>query len=155
MHSPSPGALPGDCRQRTMGRSEAEAMIDPKPAGTGSVATRPAAIDCDVHCEVPNVEALFPYLPAYWVEHIQQTLFKGPVASYYPSRTAGGGAEGRLPPETPKASSLKVVQDELLDPTGAELAILNCLYAVDSLNNPDAAVALSSAVNDWLINEWL
>src|SRR5581483_1523343 len=75
--------------------------------------------------------------------------------SYYPSRTAGGGAEGRLPPETPKASSLKVVQDELLDPTGAELAILNCLYAVDSLNNPDAAVALSSAVNDWLINEWL
>ncbi len=130
-------------------------MIEPQPAGTGSVATRPAVIDCDVHCEVPNVEALFPYLPAYWVEHIQQTLFKGPNASYYPSPTAGGGAEGRLKAETPRASNVKVVQDEVLNPTGAEHAVLNCLYAIDSVLNPDAAVAMASAVNDWLIAEWL
>jgi predicted TIM-barrel fold metal-dependent hydrolase len=130
-------------------------MIDPQAAGAGSVATRPARIDCDVHCEVPNVEALFPYLPAYWIEHIQQTLFKGPVATYYPSPSAGGGAEGRLPHQTPPASSLRVVQDDLLDPAGLQHAVLNCLYAIDSLNNPDAAVAMASAVNDWLIAEWL
>ena len=40
---------------------------------------RPAAIDCDLHNNVPNVRALFPYLPVYWREHINQTLFKGPV----------------------------------------------------------------------------
>ena len=32
--------------------------------------------------------------------------------------------------------------------------MLNCLYAIDSLHNPDAAVALASAVNDWQIAEW-
>src|SRR5687768_17474151 len=94
-------------------------MIEAQAAGAGNAATRPALIDSDVHCEVPKVEALFPYLPDYWVEHIQQTLFKGPVDSYYPSKTAGGGPEGRRTDGAAPASSLKVVQDELLDPSGA------------------------------------
>ena len=131
-------------------------MIEPQAAGADRIATRPALIDCDAHCEVPKVDALFPYLPAYWVEHIQQTLFRGIAVSYYPSKASQGvGPEGRQQVQAPPGSSLKQVQDELLDPSGAERAILNCLYAVDSLNNPDAAVAMSSAVNDWLINEWL
>src|SRR5215210_6888863 len=97
-----------------------------------------------------------PYLPAYWVEHIQQTLFKGPVDTYYPSKTAmAAGPDGRRSDEAPPASSLKQIQDDVLDPSGAERAVLNCLYAVDSLHNPDAAVAMASAVNDWLIAEWL
>lgn len=33
--------------------------------------------------------------------------------------------------------------------------ILNCIYAIDGLHNPDAAIALAGAVNDWLIAEWL
>src|SRR5215213_5649266 len=130
-------------------------MIEAQATGAGTVATRPALIDSDVHCEVPKVEVLFPYLPAYWVEHIQQTMFKGPTDSYYPSKTAGGGPEGRMVGSAPPGSSLQTVQDELLNPSGAEHAILNCLYAIDSLNNPDAAVAMASAVNDWLIAEWL
>jgi predicted TIM-barrel fold metal-dependent hydrolase len=130
-------------------------MIEAQAAGTGSAATRPALIDSDVHCDVPKVDALFPYLSDFWVEHIQQTLFKGPVDSYYPSKVSGGGPEGRRTDGVAQASSLQVVQEELLDPSGAAHAILNCLYAVDSLNNPDAAVAMASAVNDWLIAEWL
>ncbi len=43
----------------------------------------------------------------------------------------------------------------MLDPLGIETAILNCLYAIDSLHNPEAAVAFASAVNDWQIAEWL
>ena len=38
---------------------------------------------------------------------------------------------------------------------GVETAILTCDYAVDSIRNPDAAAALASAVNDWLVDEWL
>jgi predicted TIM-barrel fold metal-dependent hydrolase len=130
-------------------------MIETRAADAGTAATRQALIDSDVHCEVPKVDALFPYLKGHWVEHIQQTLFKGPVDSYYPSKTAGGGPEGRRTDGAAPASSLEIVQQELLDPSGAEHAILNCLYAIDSLNNPDAAIAMASAVNDWLIAEWL
>ena len=131
-------------------------MIEAQAAAPGESATRPALVDCDVHIEVPRVEALFPYLPAYWIEHIEQTLFKGPVDSYYPSKTTmGGGAEGKRSTEIPPISNLAAVQEQLLDPTGAAHAILTSLYAIDSLNNPDAAVAMASAVNDWLIAEWL
>ena len=41
-------------------------------------------IDSDVHNEVPNAQALFPYLADYWIEHITNTLFKGPTDTYYP-----------------------------------------------------------------------
>ena len=33
--------------------------------------------------------------------------------------------------------------------------MLCCTYAVDSLHNPDAAIAFASAVNDWQVSEWL
>jgi len=35
-------------------------------------------IDCDLHNEVPNIRALFPYFAPHWIEHIENTLFKGP-----------------------------------------------------------------------------
>ena len=36
-----------------------------------------------------------------------------------------------------------------------ETAVASCLYAVDSIHNPDVAAALAQAVNDWLTHEWL
>jgi hypothetical protein len=33
--------------------------------------------------------------------------------------------------------------------------VLCCAYAIDSIHNPDAAVALARACNDWQIAEWL
>ncbi len=53
-------------------------------AGASGAETERAVIDCDVHVDVPNVEALFPYLPPYWVEHVRQTVFKGPTDYPYP-----------------------------------------------------------------------
>ena len=43
----------------------------------------------------------------------------------------------------------------MLDPWQTEIAILTCLYAVESVHNPDAAAALAAAVNDWQVAEWL
>jgi hypothetical protein len=48
-----------------------------------------------------------------------------------------------------------LLRDQVLDPLGVEVAILNCLYAIDSLHNPEAAASFASAVNDWQIAEWL
>jgi predicted TIM-barrel fold metal-dependent hydrolase len=114
------------------------------------------SIDCDVHNEVPRGEALFPYLPDYWIEHLTNTLFKGPTEAPYPPGAPVAARPGSKPADgTPAGSSLSLLQEQVLDPTGVDYAVLNCLYAVDSLHNPDAAVALASAVNDWQIAEWL
>lgn len=114
-----------------------------------------ALIDCDLHNAVPQVEALFPYLSEYWVEHVQQSVFKGPGMGYYPPRAPVTARDGTAPPDGPPGSSLALLREQALDPLGVEVGILNCLYAIDTLHNPEAAVAFASAVNDWLIAEWL
>jgi predicted TIM-barrel fold metal-dependent hydrolase len=148
-------------------------MIEAELGGNGRTATAQAAIDAAVHNDVPTTRALFPYLPEYWVEHVENTLFKGPTEFYYPpnspiaaragSRPAGADAEapvaGRsgavLAAGTPPASKLPLVREQVLDARGLEAAILVSPYPIDSLHNPDAAVAFASAVNDWQVAEWL
>jgi predicted TIM-barrel fold metal-dependent hydrolase len=115
-------------------------------------------IDSDVHNEVPNAQVLFPYLADYWIEHITNTLFKGPTEHYYPPQSPVAARTGSSPPGGgPAGSTLALIQEQVLGPpgSGVDYAVLNCLYAIDSLHNPDAAVALASAVNDWQIAEWL
>lgn len=115
-----------------------------------------AVIDCDLHNAVPSAEALFPYLDDHWREVIQTSQFKGPTDTAYPP-----GAATSLRPSIasaggpPPGSTLSLVQEHVLDPLEAEVGILTCVYAVDSIKNPDAAVAVSAAVNDWQIEEWL
>ena len=105
----------------------------------------PSVIDADLHIDAPPIEALFPYLEEHWIEHVTNTMFKGPLVHYYPSRS----------PITSRGPSLEGLREEVLDPRGVEIAISSCLYAVDSVHNPDAAAALASALNDWQIHEWL
>jgi uncharacterized protein len=119
-------------------------------------ATRDAAlIDCDVHLTVPNVQALFPYLPQHWVEHVEQSVFKGAGTTYYPPRAPVAARPGSTLPDGPAGSSLDLLRAQILDPLNVDVAITNCLYAIDSLHNPEAAIAFARAVNDWQIAEWL
>src|ERR1700694_4952220 len=113
-------------------------------------------IDCDIHNTVPSVEALFPYLSEHWREYIRPSAFKGPVDTAYPLRAPTTVAPGvTVPDGKPPGSSLELIQKDVLDPWDVQFGILNCAYAVDSLHNPDTAAALTWAVNDWLIAEWL
>ena len=116
----------------------------------------PAVIDADIHNVVPATTALFPYLPEHWREHITNTLFKGPVDSAYPRKPPTTARPGSIPPDKkPAGSNLEHLRNQILDPLNVEIGILNCTYEVESLHNPDAAVALARAVNDWTIEEWL
>lgn len=128
-------------------------------------------IDAAVHNEVPSTKALFPYLPPYWVEHVQNTMFKGPTEFYYPptspiaavpgSRPAGQPGDGPTgarpgagqPSVIPAGSDLELLRTQVLQ--DVELAVLCSPYPVDSLHNPDAAIAFARAFNDWQIAEWL
>jgi uncharacterized protein len=131
----------------------------------------PTTIDAAIHNDVPSSKALFPYLPPYWVEHVQNTMFKGPTEFYYPptspiaarpgSRpegTAGDAPTGARPGAglatvVPAASDLDLVRTQALD--AVDYAVMCSPYPVDSLHNPDAAIAFARAVNDWQIAEWL
>jgi len=131
-------------------------MIEAPAATPGDRPTRRLLIDCDLHNNVPNVQALFPYLPALWREHITQTLFKGAGETSYPKNAPTTARPGSRPADDGVAGSeLALLREQVLDPLGVEYGILNCPYAIDSLHNPDAAIALASAVNDWQIAEWL
>jgi len=148
-------------------------MIETQPTGGRGAATGQAVIDAAVHNEVPSTRALFPHLPDYWVEHVTNTMFKGPTEYYYPQNSPIAARPGSRPPADdvaapinartraaaaagpPPASTLGVVRDQVLDAAGVQAAILCSPYPVDSLHNPDAAVAFASAFNDWLIAEWL
>ena len=130
-------------------------MTDTLPASASKGATERALIDSDVHVEVPRADVLFPYLPEHWIEHIQQSRFKGPTDTAYPPRAPTAARPGSRPADGPAGSDLSLLRTQALDSPGVERAVLNCAYAIDSLHHPDAAVALASAVNDWLIAEWL
>jgi len=112
-------------------------------------------VDCDVHNYPASPEALHPYLPAHWREHLEQTVFKGASEpTVYPPNAPTTVRPDARPAEGPPGSSLELLREHLTA-TGASVAILNCAYAVDSLRHPDAAVAFARAVNDWQIAEWL
>lgn len=112
-------------------------------------------IDCDVHDEVPGVEALFPYLSAHWLEYCRQSAFHGPVDTAYPPHAPTSVGPLWRDREPRPATSVEAVRDQLLDPLGVDLAVLNCTYAVESIHNPDTAAAIAAAVNDWQRVEWL
>ncbi len=102
-------------------------------------------IDVDVHIPNPRLRDLLPHLPEHWVEHFTNTLDKGASQQYYPPRSPLAGRPG----------DLGDLHRAVFEQGGAELAIASCLYAVDSIHNPDVAVALAAAVNDWQVREWL
>jgi predicted TIM-barrel fold metal-dependent hydrolase len=115
-------------------------------------------IDVDVHVNVPSIAHLRQYLSDHWAEFVVEAGFSGPfgVATIYPRgapttvRDEWRPADGRAP-----ASDLELVREQVLDAGGAERAILNCYYAIESVRHPDLALALAQGVNDWLIAEFL
>jgi predicted TIM-barrel fold metal-dependent hydrolase len=120
-------------------------------AGEGPV------IDADVHVNVPSHEALSPYLSSLWRQVIAEREWEAPAGQdiTYPPNAPSTCLEAWRPPDGRlPASSLDLVQEQILDPCALERAVLTCYYAVDSIRNPDWAKALASAVNDWLISDW-
>jgi uncharacterized protein len=113
-------------------------------------------IDCDVHANVPSLEVLFPYLDPMWVDYMRERGWNGPVVSvaYPPGAETTARPEWRPPTGLP-ASDVSLLRQHILDPWNVEKAVLNCYYAIDSLRHPDWAAALASAVNDWIIDQWL
>ena len=114
-----------------------------------------AAIDCDVHPQVPSFKALFPYLEPYWRDSFQERGIPGFESNSYPPnaplsarpdfRGKGGSA----------ATDVKALGAQVFDQWHSQLAICNCLYGVELIFSEDMAAAVARGVNDWIAKEWL
>ena len=109
--------------------------------------TEPTRIDADVHAIAPSTDELAPYLTRHWRDYLKENGFHRPSSvgmSYPPS--------SRISPDG-GGSHLAEVQRDVL--TRSSLAIVNCYYGTEGVRHPFMAAALSTAVNEWLREEWL
>lgn len=125
--------------------------IDRDAIWTGSI------IDVDVHANVPNIQTLYPYLNELWVDWIEERGWKGPMhwMGHYPPASERACRKEWRPADEFPASNVDLLRRHILDPWRVDYAIVNCYYGLEGLRHPDWAAALVSAVNDWLIDQWL
>jgi predicted TIM-barrel fold metal-dependent hydrolase len=125
-----------------------------EPAEDG-VTARLHTIDCDVHINVPNMQALLPHLDDFWrASVVDRGLNSLESASYPPNAPITARPEWRGPAGAPP-DTLDMLRSQALDRWGPGIAIGNCLYGVQLLFSEDMAAAFAKAVNDWVAKEWL
>jgi predicted TIM-barrel fold metal-dependent hydrolase len=132
-------------------------------AGAALLGARPRAevwdgpvIDVDVHAVVPSLEALTPYLSDVMHTHIKERGWMGPIDTYtYPPGLSSSVRAEWQPSDGRKAATdVELLREHVLDPWDVDRAIVNCYYPLDA-GHPDVAASLASAINDWLVAEWL
>src|SRR5687768_7478096 len=111
-------------------------------------------IDCDAHVPTPTVAQLAPYLPDHWNEYIANAGFNGTMAvsSTYPLGAATSGSS-RLGANLEE--SLSNLRTASLGDNGNARTVVSTHYGVEAIQPPDFTVALSRAVNDWMIGDCL
>jgi predicted TIM-barrel fold metal-dependent hydrolase len=114
-------------------------------------------IDCDVHHSWTSVSDVIPYLSKYWAHYIEESRFRGFPGAPYPKGSGGGVRTDARPPDgRPTGSVPEMVQRQLLDEFGVDIAVLTgTFYNTGMLPNPSFATALARAINDWMIDHWL
>ncbi len=114
-----------------------------------------SAIDCDVHANVPSMQALLPYLDEQWRDSvIDRGLNSLESISYPPNAPLTSRADWRGKAGEPP-NTLDKLRTHALDRWNIDVAICNCLYGVQLLFSEDMAAAFAKAVNDWVAHEWL
>ena len=102
----------------------AEAAPVQETTGAGKAWTRPALIDCDLHNELHgDVQALLPYLPQRWREHVETFGARGPAGAYYP-RFMDHRQDARPPSGRRAGSDVSFTRAHYLDPYNVAYGIL-------------------------------
>jgi predicted TIM-barrel fold metal-dependent hydrolase len=115
-----------------------------------------AVIDCDIHPALKSPKALHPYLSERWRQHRDTIGDRGFGGSYYPRANPNAARTDAWPPNgLPPGSDLDFTRYQLLDAWDLDFGVLQPLLGAGALRNHDYAAALSRAINDWQIAEWL
>jgi len=112
-------------------------------------------VDTDVHIAPRSIDALHPYLDARWRDYLRESGIQSLESDLYPPRSPLSSIPGARPADGPPGSDPDLLRRQLLDPWGVRTAITHCTYGVDGIHNPDWAVAMARALNDWQRAEWL
>ena len=115
----------------------------------------PGTIDCDVHPNVPSLQALLPHLDEHWQETVTARGMDELNSISYPANSPLTARPDWRPAKGKPAATLAQVRAEHLDAFGVQTAILNPLYGVQLLFSDDMAAAFARAVNRWTAAQWL
>ena len=117
--------------------------------------TRAAIVDSDIHPATASDSTLLAYLPARWHYQYQTFGARGYPGSYYPRNSPMAARTDSWPPSgLPAGADLPFLRQQLLDEWNVAIGILNPLAPVHT-PLADYSAALATAVNDWIIAEWL
>ncbi|MBV9981823.1 amidohydrolase family protein [Bradyrhizobium sp.] len=133
-------------------------MTGNRPTGPDPSASFAGAIDCDLHPAVPSMSVLLPYLDDYWREMVSVRALDRLNLSLtsYPQNAPISCRPDWMPDGGAKpGSSLKAMQEHVLDRFELRFGILNCLYGAQVFHSEDMAAAFCRATNDWIRDEWL
>ncbi|WP_200305507.1 amidohydrolase family protein [Paracraurococcus ruber] len=113
------------------------------------------AIDCDLHPALPGCMALLPYLDQHWREEITSRGLDNLDLSLWPPEAPLSVRQDWRPATGLAAGNLDLLREQVLEPFGTGIGILNTLFGAPALHNIDMAAALCRATNDWVAREWL
>jgi len=117
--------------------------------------TKVRVVDGDIHNAAASEQALYPYLSERWREHHRQFGLRAYAGGVYPRANLNAARTDAWPPSgLPPGSDLPFLQQQLLDAWDMEYGICNPIF-INQGPHVEYNAALSRAVNDWQIAEWL
>jgi predicted TIM-barrel fold metal-dependent hydrolase len=127
------------------------AAVNHSPAGI---------VDCDIHVLPKTPRDILPFLSQRWQAHLQQygNHLRQPYSAglAWPKVAPATARRDAWPPSGgPPGSDLDFMRVQHLDPNNVAYGILQVLEPGGGRQrNPDYAIALSRAVNDWQCEAW-
>jgi uncharacterized protein len=115
-------------------------------------------IDADVHTRLPSNATLAKYLSPRWRRYYEQFGLRAPhLAAHLLRPRAAACREDSWPPAGgPPGSDPEFFREQLLDRWGISYALVNPLDVIRFAEEPaEYSAALTSALNDWALEEWL
>ncbi len=112
-------------------------------------------VDCDIHNTIPSLKTLYPYLPDFWCDYLEESAFVGPDSHDYPAGSPFTALPGSEPESGPPGSDLDRLREQTVEAWQSDFGILTCNYWTSRVHHEDLALALSSAINDWQMDTFL
>jgi len=118
-------------------------------------------IDCDVHPMMNSPKQLAPYLSAAWRERLNIGEYDHPTRRvphgwFFPGQRDGNRVDS-FPEKGNAGSDQALVVKQVFGDHGIGYAVLmsgQTLF-LGGIANADLAATVTSAYNDWMVNEWL
>lgn len=129
-------------------------MVQTASRGDSLKKLKPAIIDCDVHPEWNTQDELYPFLSRRWRAHLETYGLRGFFGATYP-RFQNRRIDSDPPSGRKSGSDVAFLAQQLLDENNIAYGILNPLTPVGRQLNADLDAALATAINDWLVADWL